>query len=216
MPLGALINPSGRSSDVLSETEHDMLNTCLELYRSKDKHLYAVAETIGYLKEPKYRTFSLFLHFLRDNLGECVEDVRGLLDGVGESTVLLEGDEGEEQYKTLIATLHVLRAGGWFAKFLSLQVRTIADGNPLPSPLLLAQSLTDDIEEFEKELAIARRVYEQHPGLIDPNISEGSPEKMARLIDEVLNRYAKGDEALSHEALQRPGLDMLDIADQMG
>lgn len=48
-------------------------------------------------------------------------------------------------------------------------------GNPVPSPLLLMQSLTDDLDQFELQLITARRMYKQYPDLIAPEKRQCQP-----------------------------------------
>jgi hypothetical protein len=91
-----------------------------------------------------------------------VDEISGMLVG-DENPIFLYEDE--DYFKDLAALLEILRKRGWFAEFLSLQLRTIADGNPTPTPLVLMQAMTDFVEQFELELATAKRMHEAHPEL---------------------------------------------------
>ncbi len=77
--------------------------------------------------------------------------------------LLIRDGEGVE---AVAAFVKALQQRSWFADWIALQVKTIADGNPPPTPLMVMQSLTDNLEQFNLELITARRMYEQHPELL--------------------------------------------------
>jgi hypothetical protein len=165
--LGALIDPKGYAGTALSQGEYEILHTCLEMHRSDNHELRAVAETIGYISKPEHRTFPWYVNFLLSNLGKShVEEISGMLAGGG-NPIFLYYDE--DYFKDLSALLEILRKGGWFAEFLSLQLRAIAAGSPTPTPLGLMQALTDDVEQFELQLATAKRLHQAHPELFITN-----------------------------------------------
>ena len=96
------------------------------------------------------------------------DDFYGVLHGRHGDTQLLT--ESEEE--TLRFTLAAIRLGGWFSKWLDLQVHAIATnnlpGDRHPSPLQIAGSLTTAIAEWQEELDAAKRVAARRPDLLFP------------------------------------------------
>ena len=76
----------------------------------------------------------------------------------------------EQQLEILENTFTAIRAGGWFAEWLALQVGIIAKGqfpdDCYPTPLKIAASLVDCIREHEDTMKAAREVVRMRPDLL--------------------------------------------------
>jgi len=80
-------------------------------------------------------------------------------------------DLTEEETKVLQDTLMAIRVGGWFPQWFALQVGAIANGEGIPgdrhpTPLQIAATLTDCVQEHEERMETARQFAQMRPDLI--------------------------------------------------
>jgi hypothetical protein len=80
-------------------------------------------------------------------------------------------DLTKDEAETLQDTLAAIRLGGWFSDWLALRVKTIANGDGIPAhrhptPLEVAASLYNQVEEHQANMEVARRCAETRPDLV--------------------------------------------------
>jgi hypothetical protein len=80
-------------------------------------------------------------------------------------------DLDDEETEMLVDTLAAIRVGGWFPRWLALQVARIANGEGIPAhrhptPLQIAASLYNSVEEHEATMEVAREFAQKRPDLI--------------------------------------------------
>jgi hypothetical protein len=182
-PISVLVSGKpGTQTEALSVSEYEKLRTCLEFSRSDSKELRAIAESIGSCADPERRSLGWFLSWLMNELGDYLDQIQGLLTrpGVNPPLSLFGPNYSDAEFDepvSLAAFLTVLRAGGWFARWLDIQVRCFADRehNPRPTPLQMMGLLTLEAAAFEEKVVNARAVLQNHwdalgfPGLTPPD-----------------------------------------------
>jgi hypothetical protein len=179
-PVGALVAPEGNEVLAIDLEEYAILKNALHALRFGDQRLRAVVDTFG-LATRASQEFDYYMRALLNQLGDAGRDAAGLLVERSGGVTVLEL-EGREQHAAaaLSALVKVLRSGGWFADWLQLQIGAAAmDGEPLPTPFQVMQSLTLDAAEFEHNLNEARNLMKTFPQLF-PNAA-GSPDNPKEL-----------------------------------
>lgn len=184
---GALIDPIGQKPEVLTEDEHKRLTDCLRAFRAQGE-LSEVLRNLFVLQEPNGDTkrnptevidwlASQYLEEHRDS-----NDKIGILMqcfGMGEkSAAAVSSDDtamwhlSKSELGTLQHAVQVMRAGGWFAGWLQVQLMLIAGGKSpaerFPSPERIMGSLAQELEEYDVQFRISRDFAEQRPDLLFP------------------------------------------------
>jgi hypothetical protein len=189
--VGGLVAPSGRESEGLSTREYYELKTALSVLRRRDdsdmsysvlSHLL-MAESFDERQVEEWDGLRGFLEWIDTNEGSegiLVDNRSQSSLRQGESSVKeilrLHGDE----YVDLENMLVVIRNGGWFGRWISTLVNSVARSDhpteKYPTPLQVMQTLTLDNGEFLDSLAAAKDLAEQRPDLLFPVMRcEGDP-----------------------------------------
>jgi hypothetical protein len=180
-----LVDPMGHAPKTLSEREYETIRRYLNMPNGAAcqavEWLLRVAETEPKMNDKEVLDRSL-TRYGNERPGECT----GLLARIfGESAI---EDLTTRETETLQETLIAIRAGGWFAEWLALQVKIIATGNMpddcYPAPLKIAASLGACVEEYEETMEAAREVVRMRPDLLQSHmpiypIREATPEPHA-------------------------------------
>jgi hypothetical protein len=184
---GVLLDHTG-NAEAINETEHRALKSHLSILRSLDYQEHQTVlgatimdfEIIEKLKvaehpyKPKPLLSAVVMGYVNDYMFK---------DGSRGALVSAHGEPDEELTESEIAdlwdTLKTLRAGGWFAEWLEMQVRTIANGNlpddKHPSPLKIVGTLVDAVDQFEKEIETARAMVTRRPDILIPAAKAPKP-----------------------------------------
>ena len=169
VPTGALIAPSGRAAEALSEEEYKYVRTCLDVLRNRSKDANGFLTLERRMLEMVVRG-GLQGHGLKQNsLAEELvnhlqetdqaDNVCGYLHDGADMHVI----ESEEEAGALLALLQLLRRGGWFAEFVADHCRSA--GSAYPTPLELMQSLVAALDDFNRGVRAAREVVALYPHL---------------------------------------------------
>jgi hypothetical protein len=152
--MGALIDPMGHAPQVLTEREYDALRSHLAIKRSDDHA--SLADFISsalfiFEKDPSASAEKALAWVVTMWMADHHDDSDGILIArLGQTVAVLE-NEGE--YRVIRSILAVLRLGGWFAKWLTLQCEAISKASKTadryPSPLTIMSTLTEALAEFE-------------------------------------------------------------------
>jgi hypothetical protein len=170
--MGALIDPMGHHPEALTQSEYSKLRAHLTIMRSDDHETLAdliEAATVIFGFEPSVPDEKALAWVVSSFMGN--DDDRDGADGLliprGGLTITILENAGE--CERLQWTLAALRAGGWFAEWLALQVGTIADAkmacDRYPSPLKIMATLTEAVAEFEEQAETAREIVKRRPDL---------------------------------------------------
>lgn len=170
-----LVDPEGQTPETLSSEEFTDVKRLLDISRNDAQR--ALESAIGWLlylspgKEAAAmdaeKVFgSMVHHFLSD----VFDDSGGVLaNRLGKDIEILS----DREIEILQWTLATIRKGGWFPSWLATQCATIADGTSrpedrFPSPLKIAASLVDAINEHEAQMEAAREMVRMRPDLLFP------------------------------------------------
>jgi hypothetical protein len=169
--MGALIDPNGTSPEALTKSEYEDLRTHLLIMRSEEHDAlreFMQSSTMIFGFESKAPKEKILWWLVRNYMEENCDEAVALLiprKGHGEDIATIEDDELEPMQWTLAT----LRAGGWFAEWLKLQVATIADAkmavHRYPSPLTIMGTLTEALAQFQEQTETAREIMTQRPDL---------------------------------------------------
>jgi len=169
VPTGALIAPSGRAAETLSEDEYKYLRTCLDVLRNRSKDANGLVTLDRRMLEMVVRG-ALQGHGLKQNAlaEELVNHLQETDQADTVSGYLHDGSdlhviESEDEASALYAFLEVLRRGGWFAEFVADRCRSA--GSAYPTPLEIMQSLVTALDEFNRDIRAAREVVSLYPHL---------------------------------------------------
>jgi hypothetical protein len=181
VPTGALIAPSGRAAEAVSEDEYKYLRTCLDVLRNRSNDANGFLTLERRMLEMVVRG-ALQGHGLKQNAlaeelvshlqeTDQADNVSGYLhDGVDMHVI-----ESEDEASALFAFLQVLRRGGWFAEFVADHCRSA--GGAYPTPLEIMQSLVAALDEFNRDVRAAREVVSLYPHLFKSD-AKPSPSPM--------------------------------------
>ena len=172
MPTGALIAPSGRAAEALSEDEYKYLRTCLDIVRNRSKDANGFLTLERRMLEMVVRG-TLQGHGLKQNAlaEELVNHLQETDQADHVSGYLHDGTdlhviESEEEAGALFAFMQVLRRGGWFAEFVSDHCTSVeGSGGAYPTPLEIMQSLVAALDSFNRDVRAAREVVALYPHL---------------------------------------------------
>ena len=177
---GVLLDPKGHQAEAIDENEYNALRSHLQIMRSLDyqEHqsiLSSVVLDYDFMLRlkgkgiPRNRPLlsAVAMGFKNDNLAE--DHTAGII--VHQKGELCE-ELTEPEIAALWDTLKTLRAGGWFAQWLEMQVSTIGNGNQPddkhPSPLKIIGTLTDAVDQYEREIDAAREMITRRPDILIP------------------------------------------------
>ena len=181
MAQGALLNPVGNTPELLTEKEHRTLMECLRAIRA-DGNSAETIHNLGILQRsdgtttyeaPEYAPEHI--NFLAGRYLEEHSDSgndEGLLMRCFSESAMWHLSDSE--LPTLIHTLQVLRAGGWFGSWLGERVKSIATATAetpaeqFPTPLQIMGTLSVQLESYSGLENIAREFAEQRPDLLFP------------------------------------------------
>lgn len=184
---GVLLDPTGRA-EAIDEKEHRHLSAHLSILRSLDhqEHQAVIGAAISDFemaemaksKNLKHRgkplLSAVFFEYDCENLNR---------DGAHGALVHMMGEPCEELIEEEIAvlwnTLKTVRTGGWFAEWLAMQVDCVGNGDrpddKHPSPLKIMGTLTDAVDQYEKEIDAARGMIARRPDVLIPIASARKP-----------------------------------------
>ena len=138
----------------------------LKLARSESKEAQALAEAIRFCQDPRYPLpacdsdrnpiLRRFCSQLSDDLGECVNDVKGMICLWDDHPVLLYEKKGQRQAEAIRALLKVFEAGEWLAEYLLLRLPAFA--KEPPTPMRMMWELTEKATEFQMHLETTERM----------------------------------------------------------
>src|SRR5579884_799173 len=167
--MGALIDPMGGNSQPLTATEYSILVGCLLAYRSDDENLSETAEAFARLREfPDAIRFNALMGWICSSvrLRDGVEIAGMVIARRLAEPILFDCVYDDATTAAVIALVEVLRAGGWFAQWLRIQIMAAADDtNGHPTPLQVMSGLTLDLAEFETKRKAAAEVRDSYPHL---------------------------------------------------
>jgi hypothetical protein len=172
-----LADPMGHAPEALTPFEFEAVRHFLKLQRNDNEEPLRDAVSwllSGAVDKPGMDDKAVFGRFLFHYANEV--DCCGVLAQLfGSSSI--EDLASNHEAEVLQWTLTAIRAGGWFAEWLPIQVCSIAC-NPtepdsrFPSPLQIAATLTDWIKEHEDRMDAARDMVRQRPDLLFPATAE--------------------------------------------
>jgi hypothetical protein len=171
-----LIDPNGHAPEVIDGAVHEVLLRYLNLPEGSpaceavEWLLHRATETPG-LDDKEVLGQSLW-HYTNTFDHSLAAGVLASIHGTGQVE-----DLTEEETEILQDTLTAIRVGGWFPRWLALQVGTIANRSGIPddqhpTPLKIAASLVNDIQEHEEKMEAAREMVRMHPHLLFPAPAE--------------------------------------------
>lgn len=177
---GALVNSPGRTIR-LEDAEQCALRAHLKILRSKNAAtlravIYSAISNFRRNEANDWREEFGWKQALASVIREFATD--GFLDdGASDGAIVdILGNRVEEllehEMKVLQDTLVAIRAGGWFADWLELQVASIASSDEpdvcYPAPLKIMETLTEAIDEFETQAEATREMIRMRPDLFAP------------------------------------------------
>ena len=180
MPTGALIAPTGRAAEALSEDEYKYLRTCLDIVRnrSKDANGFLTLERrmLEMVVRGALQGQGLKQNALAEEIASHLQetDQADNVTGYFHDGTDLHVIESDEEATALLGLLQVLRRGGWFADFVGVRFRAILDASgAYPTPLDIMQALAPALDGFYRDVKSAREVIALYPHLFkaEPNAS---------------------------------------------
>lgn len=195
---GMLVDPFGREPMAINEHEYEYLKAHLEIMRHQNAWAMMYAGVIegailGFRSEEKayaeerepFTSKDALAHVLCNLISDDLVDPIGVGGEAAAGAVVsqLEGTDfiTASELKAFQETLVALRAGGWFATWLTTQVHFIAGATTpperYPSPMMVAGSLANSIEQYQNETDITHEMIEQRPDLFipQPKPAESAP-----------------------------------------
>jgi hypothetical protein len=182
VPTGALIAPSGRAAEALSEDEYKYIRTCLDIIRNRSKDANGFLTLERRMLEMIVRG-TLVGHGLKQNAlaEELVNHLQETDQADNVSGYFHDGTdlhvvESEEEASAVLAFMQVLHRGGWFAEFIADHCRAL-DGSAgaYPTPLEIMQSLVSALDSFNRDVRAAREVVALYPHLFKAETKAAPP-----------------------------------------
>jgi hypothetical protein len=172
VPTGALIAPSGRAAEALSEDEYKYIRTCLDIIRNRSKDANGFLTLERRMLEMIVRG-TLVGHGLKQTAlaEELVNHLQETDQADNVSGYFHDGTdlhviESEEEANALLAFMQVWHRGGWFAEFIADHCRAVdGSGGAYPTPLEIMQSLVSALDGFNRDVRAAREVVALYPHL---------------------------------------------------
>ncbi len=184
--IGALIDPNGTDPLSLSKEEYKMLRSCLEAYRSDDPCLSDAATAFLSFHNWPDKSFAglakaMIASIRQEHDGTEIDGL--LISRRFDEPILLDLSRDEGSGEVLAALLAILRAGGWFAEWLTLQIKTFSNPEETrPTPLQIMSTLTLAIAEFERDRKAAGKMLKAYPHLFSGRAREEETTDIARHI----------------------------------
>ena len=164
-----LIGPAGTKPEAIHASRYKILQQYLDMPEGAacaaiEWLLNRATQTPG-LDDQEVLGQSLW-HYTNTFDHSLTEGVLASVRGTGEIQ-----DLTAEETKILQDTLMTIRAGGWFREWLQRRVGTIANGEGIPAhrhptPLEIAASLFNDVEEHKANMEVARIFAQMRPDLV--------------------------------------------------